>query len=357
MKKHNFSAGPAILPEEVMKEAAQGVLDLNGSGLSILEISHRSAPFKAVMEEAEQLVRELIGLSDDFAVLFLSGGASSQFFMAPMNLLNEDETAAYVDTGSWSAKAIKEAKLYGNVEVVASSKADGYTYIPKEYTVPANAKYLHITTNNTIFGTQFKALPETNVPLVADMSSDIMSKPIDAERFGLIYAGAQKNIGPAGVTLVIVRKDMLGKVKRPLASMLNYQIHADKGSSFNTPPVFPIYAAMLTFRWLKKMGGVSAMVDRNEAKAKLMYDEIDANPLFTGVVTAKEDRSLMNATFTINNKELEAPFLEACKAAGCEGVKGHRSVGGFRASMYNALPIESVQVLVDVMRDFAKTHG
>ncbi len=357
MKKHNFSAGPAILPEEVMKEAAQGVLDLNGSGLSILEISHRSAAFKAVMEEAEQLVRELIGLSDDFAVLFLSGGASSQFFMAPMNLLNEDETAAYVDTGSWSAKAIKEAKLYGNVEVVASSKADGYTYIPKEYTVPANAKYLHITTNNTIFGTQYQALPETNVPLIADMSSDIMSKPIDAERFGLFYAGAQKNIGPAGVTLVVVRKDMLGKVKRPLASMLNYQIHSDKGSSFNTPPVFPIYAAMLTFRWLKKNGGVSAMVAHNEAKAKLMYDEIDANPLFTGVVTDKADRSVMNATFAIKDKNLEAPFLEACKAAGCEGVKGHRSVGGFRASMYNAMPIESVQVLVDVMRDFAKTHG
>jgi phosphoserine aminotransferase len=357
MKKHNFSAGPAILPEQVMAEAAQGVLDLNESGLSVLEISHRSAAFKAILEEAEQLTRELLSISEDYAVLFLTGGASSQFFMAPMNLLNENETAAYLDTGSWSAKAIKEAKLYGNIEVIASSKADNYTYIPKEYTVPTNATYLHLTTNNTIFGTQYKKLPETDAPLVADMSSDVMSKPIDVERFGLFYAGAQKNIGPAGVTLVVVRKDLVGRVNRDLTSMLNYQTHIGKGSAFNTPPVFPIYAAMLTFRWVKAQGGVSAMKERNEAKAKLMYDEIDANPLFTGVVTDKADRSVMNATFTINDKDLEAPFLEACKAANCVGVKGHRSVGGFRASMYNAMPIESVQVLVDVMRDFAQKHG
>lgn len=357
MKKHNFSAGPAILPREVIEESAQGALDFNGSGLSILEISHRSAAFSAVLEESEQLVRELMGLNDDYGVLFLSGGASSQFFMAPMNLLNEQETAAYLDTGSWSNKAIKEAKLYGNIEVIASSKADGYTYIPKEYTVPANAKYLHITTNNTIYGTQYQDLPKTDVPLVADMSSDIFSKPIDVNRFGLIYAGAQKNIGPAGVTLVVVHKDMLGKVKRPLASMLNYQIHLDQGSTFNTPPVFPIYVSMLTFRWIKANGGLAKMAQHNAEKAKLIYDEIDSNPLFKGVVTAKEDRSHMNATFAIHNADLEKPFLEACKAAGCEGLKGHRSVGGFRASIYNAMPAASVQVLVDVMRDFAQQHG
>ncbi len=356
MKKHNFNAGPAILPKEVMEQAAQGVLDLDGSGLSILEISHRSTAFEAIIGEAEQLVRELVGLSDDYAVLFLSGGASTQFFMVPMNLLNENETAAYLDTGSWANKAIKEAKNFGKVEVLASSKADNYIYIPKTFSVPANAKYLHFTSNNTIYGTQYHWTPEAQVPLVCDMSSDMLSRPIDISRYGLIYAGAQKNLGPAGVTLVIVKKDMLGKVTRTLPAMLDYRTHIEGGSLYNTPPVFPIYVTMLTLRWLKALGGLTAIAKHNEAKAKLLYDEIDANPLFEGTA-AKEDRSLMNVTFVAKNSDHETPFLQACKAAGCEGLKGHRSVGGFRASIYNAMPLESVQVLVDVMRDFAQKNG
>lgn len=358
MKKHNFSAGPAILPASVFEQAAQGVKDLNGSGLSILEISHRSAAFTAILEEGMQLVRDLLGLSDDYAVLFLSGGASSQFFMAPMNLLNDDETAAYIDTGSWSAKAIKEARAFGQVEVVASSKEKNYTYIPKGIQIPGHVKYVHLTSNNTIFGTEFHAWPETDRPFVADMSSDIFSRPIDVSRFGLIYAGAQKNMGPAGVTLVIVRKDLVGKAERHIPTMLNYETHIKKDSSFNTPPVFPIYVSMLTLRWVMENGGLAAMAERNKEKAQLIYDEIDANPLFTGT-TAREDRSRMNATFVMapGHEALQDDFLAACKAAGCEGVKGHRSVGGFRASIYNAMPRESVQVLVEVMRDFANKKG
>ncbi len=356
MKKHNFSAGPAILPQAVMEQAAQGAVDLNGSGLSVLEISHRSTAFEAIIGEAEQLTRSLLNLSPDYAVLFLTGGASTQFFMAPMNLLNENETAAYLDTGSWSSKAIKEAKLFGNVEVIASSKAQNYTLIPKDYTVPANARYLHFTSNNTIYGTQFHSTPETNVPLVCDMSSDMLSRPVEMERFGLIYAGAQKNLGPAGVTLVIVRKDLVGKVNRTLPSMLDYRTHIEGDSLYNTPPVFPIYVTMLTLRWLNALGGLSAIAKHNEEKAKMLYNEIDANPLFRGT-TAKEDRSLMNATFVMEKPEQEKPFLQACEAAGCDGLKGHRSVGGFRASIYNAMPKESVQVLVDVMKDFAKKNG
>jgi phosphoserine aminotransferase len=359
MKKHNFSAGPAILPAEVMSEAAEAVRDFNGSGLSILEISHRAAGFVAVLEEAEALVRELLHVSDDYAVLFLTGGASSQFFMAPLNLLNSNEQAAYLNTGSWSTKAIKEAKLYGQIEEIASSKDKNFAYLPKEYTVPAAAKYLHITSNNTIFGTQYQEFPTTDKPLVADMSSDIFSRPLDIDRFALIYAGAQKNMGPAGVTLVIVRKDLLGKVDRPIPTMLDYRTHIAKGSSFNTPPVFPIYVSMLTLRWVKAQGGVEAMVPINEAKAKLIYDEIDRNPLFRGTVLDHADRSLMNATFTMTEgkEELEKEFLAACAAAGCEGVKGHRSVGGFRASIYNSMPQSSVQVLVDVMQEFTRKHG
>ena len=359
MKKHNFSAGPAILPASVLEQASQAALDFNGMGLSILEISHRSPEFSAVLDETEILVRDLISLSEDYAVLILQGGASSQFFLTAMNLLGENEMAAYADTGSWSAKAIKEARNFGKVEVVASSKEQNYTFIPKGYEVPANAKYLHLTSNNTIVGTQYHSWPETKVPFVADMSSDIFSRPIDVERYDLIYAGAQKNIGPAGLTLVIVRKEALGKVSRTIPTMLDYRTHVSKKSTFNTPPVFPIYVAMLTFRWIKASGGLEAMAVKNAAKAQLLYQEVDANPLFLGTVTDKADRSHMNPTFVMapGKENLQAPFLEMCKEAGCVGVKGHRSVGGFRASMYNAMDIESVQVLVDVMKAFGERYG
>lgn len=357
MKKHNFNAGPAILPAEVFAAASQAVLDFEGLGLSLLEISHRSKPFEAVMHEAEQLVRELLGLSDDFAVLFLSGGASTQFFMAPMNLLNPEDKAGYVDTGAWSSKAIKEAKAFGKVEVLATSKADNYSYIPSGYAIPSDLTYVHLTSNNTIFGTQLHTWPETSVPIVADMSSDIFSRPLDISRFGMIYAGAQKNMGPAGVTLVVVRKDLLGRVNRHLPSMLDYRLHIDNGSMYNTPPVFPIYVSMLTMRWVKNQGGLAAMEAHNAAKGKLFYDELDSNPLFKGNVVNKADRSLMNATFLTVNPDLEKPFLDVCKEAGIDGIKGHRSVGGFRASMYNAMPLDSTQVLVDVMRQFAIKHG
>ncbi|TXB65561.1 3-phosphoserine/phosphohydroxythreonine transaminase [Phaeodactylibacter luteus] len=359
MKKHNFSAGPAILPQPVFEQAAEAVRDFNGMGLSLLEISHRSPQFTAVLDEAQVLVRDLLGLSDAYEVLFLQGGASSQFFMTAMNLLDEKGKGGYVDTGSWSAKAIKEAQAFGPVEVVASSKASNYNAIPKGYPIPDGLTYLHITTNNTIFGTQYKALPETATRLVADMSSDIFSKPVDTERFDLIYAGAQKNMGPAGVTLVIVRKDALGKVGRHIPTMLDYRTHIKKGSSFNTPPVFPIYVSMLTLRWVKANGGLKAMQARNEAKAKLMYEAIDSNPLFDGTVAAAEDRSVMNATFNLieGREDLFAPFLELCEEAGCSGVKGHRSVGGFRASLYNAMDLESVQVLADVMHAFTEKYA
>jgi len=359
MKKHNFSAGPAILPASVMEEAAQAVRDFNGSGLSILEISHRSKGFVAVLEEAEALVRELLDVPSEYAVLFLTGGASTQFFLAPMNLLNEGEKAGYINTGTWSNKAIKEANNYGHIVEVASSKDQGYSYIPKGYSVDADLKYLHITTNNTVAGTQFQELPVTDVPIVADMSSDIFSRPIDIQRYAMIYAGAQKNMGPAGTTLVIVRKDLLGKVDRMLPTMLDYRTHVDKGSSFNTPPVFPIYVSMLTMRWVKAQGGVTAMVAHNESKAKLLYDEIDRNPLFKGAVSDTTDRSLMNVTFVMNDEytALQDAFLAAADAAACDAIKGHRSVGGFRASIYNSMPKESVQALIDVMQVFAKEHA
>lgn len=356
MTMHNFSSGPAILPKIVMQQAAAACIDLDDSGLSILEISHRSKAFTAVMEETEALLRELIGISDDHAVLFLSGGASSQFFMAPMNLLPTHATACYVDTGVWSAKAIKEAQLFGNINVLASSKAANYTYIPKQIEVPSNATYLHLTSNNTIYGTQYRSFPATTVPIVCDMSSDILSYPIDIAQFGLIYAGAQKNMGPAGMTLVIVRKDLLGKTERAIPSMLDYRLHIANGSLYNTGPVFPIYVTMLTLRWLKGEGGVTEMQQRNQVKADLIYQEIDANPLFE-CPNAIEDRSVMNAVFVAKNAAHEKPFLEACQAAGCDGVKGHRSVGGFRASMYNAMDINSVQTLVDVMRHFSNQFG
>jgi phosphoserine aminotransferase len=359
MKKHNFNAGPAILPAGVIEQAAEAVRELNGSGLSILEVSHRGKEFDPILAEAEQLVRDILDLSDEYAVLFLQGGASAQFFMTAMNLLNEDETAAYVDTGSWSNKAVKEAENFGHIEVIASSKADNYTYIPRGYTVPSHAKYLHLTSNNTIFGTQYHWWPETGVPVVCDMSSDIFSRPLDVKRFSLIYAGAQKNLGPAGVTLVIIRKSILGTVRRVIPTMLKYETHIENSSTFNTPPVFPIYVSMLTLRWIKEQGGLEALQKGNREKAKLLYDEIDANALFMGTVTNKEDRSLMNVTFvmTPGKEELQKDLLAACEEAGCVGLKGHRSVGGFRASIYNAMPIESVQVVVDVMRDFGRKHG
>lgn len=356
MKKHNFSAGPAILPQTVMQEAAQACIDFNGMGLSILEISHRSKEFDAVALEAEALVRELGGFDDRFAVLFLSGGASTQFAMAPMNLLKDGEKAAYVDTGTWASKAIKEAKIFGNVEVLASSKETNYDFIPKDYSVPSDAAYLHLTSNNTIFGTQLQQFPSSPVPIVCDMSSDMFSRPFDPEPFGLIYAGAQKNLGPAGVTLVIVRKDLIGCSGRKLPSMFDYKLHLENGSMYNTPPVFPLYVMLLTLRWLKNLGGLIAIKAKNESKAAVLYNEIDANPLFRGTV-AKEDRSLMNVCFLPTNPDHEAPFMLEAKAAGIDGIKGHRSVGGFRASIYNAMPQESVQVLVDVMRDFAAKNG
>jgi len=357
MKKHNFYAGPAILPASVMAEAAQSVVDFDGIGLSILEISHRSKECTAMLEEAEALVRELLGVSDEYAVLFLTGGASTQFFTIAHNLLGKEAKAGYVDTGSWSTKAIKEAKEYGGIEVLASSKDQNYSYVPKGYDIPEDLTYLHLTSNNTIFGTQLKEFPKTDVPLVCDMSSDIFSRPLDVSRFGIIYAGAQKNLGPAGVTLVILKKDLLSKTQRSMPTMLNYNTHVEKKSTFNTPPVFPIYVSMLTLRWLKANGGLEAMAAKNQDKAQLLYDEIDANPLFEGVA-AKEDRSLMNVTFVMSagNEGLTDEFLADCAAAGCIGVKGHRSVGGFRASIYNAMPKEGVQTLVDVMKALAKKH-
>lgn len=357
MKKHNFNAGPAILPQSVMVEAAQAVTDFNGSGLSILEISHRDKAFISVMDEAQQLVVELLGLDDSYAVLFLSGGASSQFFMVPMNLLGQNESASYIDSGSWASKAIKEAKAFGKVNVLGSSKNENYSYIPKGYSVDNQEQYLHLTSNNTIYGTQIHEWPEVPVPIVCDMSSDIFSRPLPIEKFGLIYAGAQKNMGPAGVTLVVVKKSLLGKKSGAIPSMLDYKIHFENESSYNTPPVFPIYVSMLTMRWIKANGGLTGMAKHNEEKGKRFYAELDANPLFKGAVTVREDRSLMNANFLPVNETDENTFLDACKAAGIVGLKGHRSVGGFRASMYNALPMESVDLLVSVMKDFAQTRG
>lgn len=351
IKKHNFSAGPAILPQTVIEQAAAAVLNFNNSNLSILEVSHRGKDFVAVMDEATRLVKELLGLGEEFEVLFLTGGASSQFYMTAMNLLNENETACYIDTGAWSTKAIKEAKMFGKVNVLASSKDKNFGYIPKGYAIPADTKYLHLTSNNTIYGTQLQKLPDTSTPIVSDMSSDIFSRPIDPSRYDLIYAGAQKNLGPAGTTLVIVRKDILGKVSRAIPTMLDYSTHVAKGSMFNTPPAYPIYVCMLTLRWLKEQGGLEQVQKMNEKKAALLYDEIDRNPHFKGTV-AKEDRSLMNVTFMMEEDSLTEKFMAAATEVGCVGLKGHRSVGGFRASIYNAMPYESVSALVEVIHNF-----
>ncbi|WP_116108202.1 3-phosphoserine/phosphohydroxythreonine transaminase [Lewinella sp. IMCC34191] len=352
MKKINFSAGPAILPASVLEKASDAVRELDNSGLSILEISHRSKAFSQVLADTESLVREIMGVGEEYAVLFLSGGASTQFFFTAMNLLNPEETAGFLDTGSWSAKAIKETKLFGKVDVIASSKESNYDHIPEGYTIPEGLKYVHVTSNNTIFGTQFHKWPETSAPLVADMSSDIFSRRIPLEKFGIIYAGAQKNLGPAGVTLVIVRKDLLGTVERALPSMLDYRVHIKGGSTYNTPPVYPIYVMMLTLRWIKEQGGLEAMEKHNEKKAKLLYDEIDRNPKFRGTVTNDESRSLMNVTFVCTDEADTERFQAEAAAAGCDGVKGHRSVGGFRASIYNSMPYEGVETLVNVMKNF-----
>lgn len=352
MKMHNFSAGPAILPKSVMKEAAKNVIDLNGSGLSILEISHRSKPFEAILAEAKALAKELLGVGDDYEVLFLTGGASSQFYMVPMNFLGEGETACYTDTGTWASKAIKEAKPFGNVNIAASSKESNYSFIPKNIKFPKEAKYLHLTSNNTIFGTEYIKWPKTELPIVCDMSSDIFSRPLPMEKFDFIYAGAQKNLGPAGMTLVIAKKSFLAnaKVERVIPTMLKYDTHAKEDSMHNTPPVFPIYVSMLTMRWIKEQGGLVAMERRAKRRSNLLYNEIDRNPLFTGTV-AKDDRSRMNVCFLATTPEAEAMLTELCKANGVDGIKGHRSVGGFRASMYNALELKSVQLLVDLMKE------
>lgn len=354
--KYNFYAGPAILPKEVMKEAAEAVVEFKGMGFSLLEISHRSKEFIAVMDEACALVKELLHVPDDYEVLFLGGGASLQFAMAPMNLLDESMKAAYTDTGTWASKAIKDGKLYGKVDVIASSKDANYSYIPKGYDIDLSYRYLHVTSNNTIFGTQYKSFPETTVPLVCDMSSDIFSRTIDVSKFDLIYAGAQKNMGPAGTTIVILKKSALGKVSRPIPAMMDYLNHIEAGSMYNTPPVFPVFVSMLTLRWIKENGGVSAIQKKNEEKADALYNEIERNPYFY-TPTALEDRSNMNVCFLLHNKEKEKQFLDACKIAGCAGLEGHRSVGGFRASIYNAMTLEGVNVLIDVMKDFEKLNG
>ena len=354
---HNFNSGPSILPREVFEEASAAVLEFNNTGLSILEIGHRTPEFESIMDEARSLVRELMKLDADHEVLFLHGGATTQFMQVPMNLLNENALAAYTETGTWANKAIKEAKLFGHVEISGTSKSTNYTTIPKNFAVALTASYLHITTNETIAGTQWHRLPyDCGVPLVADMSSDILSRVVDFNKFDLIYAGAQKNMGAAGVNIVVVNKNVLGKVDRAIPTILDYRNHIKEGSMLNTPPVFAVFAAMLTLRWLKKSGGVASVEKLNDAKAKLFYDTLDGIPLFKGPV-AKEDRSKMNAVFVLEDKALEKEFLDRCKKEGLYGIKGHRSVGGFRLSMYNALPIESVVVATELMKDFARLRG
>tara|TARA_B100000795_G_scaffold263656_1_gene243110 strand:+ start:1731 stop:2795 length:1065 start_codon:yes stop_codon:yes gene_type:complete len=349
MKIHNFSAGPCILPQEVLQKASEAILNFNNDNLSLIEISHRSKSFVAVMDKARSLALELLGLENKgYKALFLQGGASLEFLMVAYNLLNKK--AAYLNTGTWSDKAIKEAKAFGEMVEVASSKDKGYNFIPKGYSIPEDADYFHCTSNNTISGTQMKEFPKTNVAMVCDMSSDIFSRQLEFDKFDLIYAGAQKNMGPAGTTLVIIKEDILGKVERHIPSMLNYQIHIDRDSMFNTPAVFAVYVSMLTLEWLKDLGGIKFIEEVNNKKAALLYNEIDRNPLFKGVVV-KEDRSTMNATFILNDESLTETFDNMWKEAGISGINGHRSVGGYRASMYNALPLHSVQALVDVMQE------
>lgn len=352
MQKHNFSAGPCILPQEVIKKAADAVIELNGSGLSLIEISHRSKDFVEIMENARSLALELLNLEGKgYKALFLQGGASLEFLMVAYNLL--EKKAGYLNTGTWSDKSIKEAKLFGEVVEVGSSKDENFKYIPKGYVVPDDLDYLHLTSNNTIFGTQIKKFPNVDMPLVCDMSSDIFSRVLDFSKFDLIYAGAQKNMGPAGATLVVVKEDILGKVSRQIPSMLDYKVHIGKDSMFNTPSVFAVYTSMLTLQWLKALGGIEAIEEINNKKAQLLYSEIDLNPVFKGFAN-NEDRSNMNATFTLSDEKLKDEFDALWKEAGINGLNGHRSVGGYRASMYNALSLESVGVLVDVMSEMER---
>jgi phosphoserine aminotransferase len=355
MKKHNFNAGPSILPRIAIENSAKAILDLNGSGLSLLEISHRSKDFQAIIDEAVALFKELLNIPENYHVLFLGGGASLQFCMVPYNLMKTK--AAYLETGVWAKKAIKEAKFFGQVDIVASSSDKNFTYVPKNYTIPADADYFHITTNNTIYGSELHTDFDCPVPLVADMSSDILSRPVDVSKYAIIYGGAQKNLGPAGVTFVILREDILGKVDRPIPTMLDYRTHIKEGSMFNTPPCFAIYTCLETLRWIKSLGGVTKIEEMNRKKAQLLYETIDNSKIFIGTVE-KESRSLMNICFIMKDKykDKEDAFMEFAKSKGMLGIKGHRSVGGFRASCYNALPIESVQALVDCMNEFEKAN-
>ncbi len=355
MKKHNFYAGPSILSQYAINNTIEAIRDFADTGLSLLEISHRSKEFTAVITEAQELFKELLDIPEGYEVVFLGGGASTQFCMVPFNLLKTK--AAYLDTGTWANKAIKEAKLFGEVDVVASSKEDNYVYVPKDFKVPEDVDYLHITTNNTIYGTEIRKDLDVPVRLVADMSSDIFTRPIDVSKYDLIYGGAQKNIAPAGVTFVIAKVDALGKVDRQIPTMLNYKTHIDKGSMFNTPPVMPIYTALQTLKWYKELGGVKALEARDNEKASYLYDAIDSSKMFVGTVKP-EDRSIMNVCFVMKPeyKELEKDFIDFAGTKGIVGIKGHRSVGGFRASLYNALPLESVKVLVEAMKEFENKH-
>lgn len=356
MNKHNFSAGPSILPKEVFEKAAEAVLNLDNSGLSLLEISHRSKAFIAIMEEVKSLVLELMQLQDKgYEALFLQGGASMEFLRVPYNLLGENQTAAYLDTGVWASNAIKEALNFGTVNIIASSKEKNYNHIPKQFSIPNDVAYFHCTSNNTIYGTQMHDFPETKVPMICDMSSDILSRAMDYSKFDLIYAGAQKNIGPAGVTLVVVKKDILGKFERKIPTLLDYKKHIAAESMLNTPPVFAIYATLLNLKWLKANGGIAAISQKNQEKANLLYAEIDRNPLFEGTAV-EEDRSLMNATFLLKDLSQTEKFAQICESKNISGITGHRSVGGYRASMYNALPIESVAALVAAMQELAENN-
>lgn len=352
MKKHNFSAGPSILPQEVLQKVAEAVLDFNGSGLSLIEISHRSKEFVAVIEEARTLALELLGLKNQgYQALFLQGGASMEFLRVPYNLMKVNGKASYLDTGTWAWGAIKQAKLFGSTEIVASSKDENYSYIPKNYSVSPDSDYFHCTSNNTIYGTQINDFPELDIPMVCDMSSDIFSRALDFSKFDLIYAGAQKNAGTAGISLIVVKEEILGKTGRIIPNILDYKEHISKESMYNTPAVFAVYTSLLTLKWIREKGGIAALEKLNNAKAELLYQEIDSNPLFTG--TAKtEDRSKMNVTFSLKDESLKELFDNLWQNAGISGLSGHRTVGGYRASIYNAMPLESVQVLIDVMREF-----
>lgn len=356
MKLHNFNSGPSILPQQVLEQASQAIFNFNNTGLSILEIGHRTKWFVDVLEEAKQLVKEILQLNNDYEILFLHGGATTQFMQIPLNLLDANETAAYCDNGIWGSKAIKEASVFGNANMVTSTKDNGYTYIDKNFTVPTNSKYLHITSNNTVEGTQWFSFPNTTVPLVVDMSSDIFSRTLNYNQFSLIYAGAQKNMGAAGVTLVILKKDILGKVSRKISPILDYKTHIEAASLLNTPPVFAIYVALLTLRWIKQQGGLPEMEKRSLQKSDLLYNTIDSLPLFNCPIR-KEDRSRMNAVFFIENENLQNNFLNQCTTHGMIGVKGYRTVGGIRVSMYNALAYESVVAFTNLMKDFANKNG